>query len=114
MRTHVSAVDEVPPGTMRRASIAGKPIVVANVNDQFFAFQDACLHYQVRLSEGLLEGHVVTCRWHQWRYRIDTGEVLAEESDHATFTTFPTAVENGEIYVLHEPATRITRRKENP
>lgn len=113
MRTLVGHVDELAPGTMKKASLGGKPIVVANVGNRFYAFQDSCLHYQVRLSEGVLEGPVVTCRWHQWQYRVDTGEVLSDESEYETFTTFPTVVEDDELYVLHEPATRIVRRKED-
>lgn len=112
MRTRVAEVDEVPPGCMREASILGKPIVVANVDDEFYAFQNACLHYQVRLSEGVLDHTTVTCRWHQWHYRIDTGQVLSDESEYATFTTFPVVVEGRDVWVIHEPKTRITRHQE--
>jgi nitrite reductase/ring-hydroxylating ferredoxin subunit len=109
MRTRVAAVGEVPPGTMLEARLQGRPIVVANADGELFAFQNACLHYGVRLSEGCLDGQMVTCRWHQWRYHLGTGRVVSDESPYATFTTFPVVVESGEVFVEHEPRTRITR-----
>lgn len=109
MRTRVTTIDQVPLGAMVEARLEGKPIVVANVDGELFAFPNACLHYGVRLSEGKLDGKVVTCRWHQWRYQLETGRVLSDESPYATFTTFPVVVESGEVFVLHEPRTRVAR-----
>lgn len=109
-RTRITHVDELPPGRMREAILLGKPIVVANVDGSYVAFQNECLHAHVRLSEGRLEGDVVVCRWHQWRYRVTTGEALTDECPYASFTTFPVFVEGGEVFVGHDPLTRIRRR----
>jgi nitrite reductase/ring-hydroxylating ferredoxin subunit len=109
-RTRVARADELEPGRMKEATLLGRPIVVANVDRRYVAFQNECLHARVRLSEGRLEGDVVICRWHQWRYRTTTGEVLSDESPYATFTTFETFVEDGELFVSHEPLTRICAR----
>ncbi len=110
-RTKVANVDEVPPGRMREATLLGKPVVVANVSGEYTVFQNECLHARVRLSEGRLEGDVVTCRWHQWQYRVTTGEALTDECPYATLTTFPVFVENDELFAGHEPKTRIRRRR---
>lgn len=88
----------------------GRPIVVANLGTDVVAFQNSCLHARVRLSEGLLQGDVVTCRWHQWQYCTRTGEVLTDESPYATFLTFPVHVMGDEILVEPIPKTKITAR----
>lgn len=108
--TRIGCLADVPPGTMIAAALEGRPIVVANLGDEVVAFQNSCLHAGVRLSEGLLNGAVVTCRWHQWRYCLRSGEVLTDESPYATFTTFPVDVRDGEMYVHHSPRTTITAR----
>ena len=108
--TRVARAGDVPPGEMIPVTLLGRPIVVANLGDQLVAFQNECLHAHVRLSEGILDGDIVTCRWHQWQYCVRTGDVLTDESPYGTFTTFGVIVEDGDIFVEHRPKTRITVR----
>lgn len=112
--TRVGSTTDVPAGAMVPVTVEGRPLVVANIGDELVAFQDSCLHARVRLSEGLLAGDVVTCRWHQWQYCVRTGDVLTDESPYATFTTFPVLVDDGDVFVEHTPKTRITVRPEAP
>lgn len=111
-RTCVGDLSDFPDATMRTARLGGRPVVLARVGDRIACFPDRCLHAHVRLSEGRLEGDVLTCRWHQWRYRLTTGEVLTEESPYSSFTTFPVSVEDGRVWVSHLPATRPQLRPE--
>jgi nitrite reductase/ring-hydroxylating ferredoxin subunit len=34
---------------------------------------DTCTHGFASLSEGTVEGHVVTCPWHGWTFDVRTG-----------------------------------------
>lgn len=108
----VGRADELPPGSMKEAIHLGRSIVVANIEGTYVAFQNSCLHYGVKLSDGTLNGDVVTCRWHQWRYCPLTGKVLTEESPYETLTTFTVHVIDGELLVEREPKTRIRPRPE--
>ena len=109
----VARADDVPPGTMTEARVHGKAIVVANLGDEYVAFPNACLHYQVRLSEGRLDGDVVTCRWHQWQYCVRTGEVLTDESPYATMITLAVTERDGDLFVSKRPRTTITARPDD-
>lgn len=106
----VARVDQVPPGTMKEARLRNRPIVVANVHGRLVAFQNRCLHYGIRLSDGVLAGSVLTCRWHQWRYDVCTGRMLTEESPYETFLTYPVIVQDDIVYVDPSPITRLRRR----
>lgn len=99
---------ELAPDEMVGTSVDGKPLVVANVNGEYVAFPDVCLHYKVRLSEGTLNNGVVTCRWHQWGYCVESGRVMSEESPYATFTTFNVVAEGRHMYIDTSPRTRTT------
>lgn len=110
--TSVARAGDVAPGEMIPVVVQGRALVLANLGDEVVAFQNACLHAHVRLSEGLLDGDVVTCRWHQWRYCVRTGEVITDESPFGTFTTFGVVVEDGNIFVEHDPKTKITLRRD--
>jgi nitrite reductase (NADH) small subunit len=67
--------DEIPPGTIREFDIDGKNIALANVEGKLFAINNVCLHRGGPLGEGELEGQVVVCPWHGWKYDVTTGKL---------------------------------------
>ncbi len=54
---------------------AGK-IAVANVDGDYFAFDDTCTHQGCSLSTGSLDGTSVTCPCHGSTFNVTTGEVV--------------------------------------
>jgi nitrite reductase (NADH) small subunit len=66
---------DVPPGTIREFQVEGKAVALANVDGQFHAIDNTCLHRGGPLGDGPLEGAVVTCPWHGWQYDVRTGKV---------------------------------------
>lgn len=69
----VCGADEVAPGEGRRVVVEGREIALFNVDGTFHAVEDVCLHAGGPLHEGKLEGAVVECPWHQWRFDLATG-----------------------------------------
>src|SRR5262245_10214127 len=65
-------IDAIPPGS---ALLVGKAAVF-NVANDFCATQARCTHKQGPLSEGKLEGSMVTCPWHGAQFNVCTGVVL--------------------------------------
>ncbi len=51
-------------------------IAIFNVDGAFYAMNDTCTHASGPLSEGELDGTVVTCPWHGATFDIKTGGVL--------------------------------------
>lgn len=64
---------EVAPGTVRRVEVDGKAIALFNVDGTFYAMEDTCLHAGGPLHEGGLEGSIVTCPWHHWKFDVTSG-----------------------------------------
>lgn len=88
---------ELAPGTAKMFVVKGKEIALYNIEGNFYATQQACLHRQGPLSEGEIENHTVTCPWHGWQYDLITGENLFDRK--TKLTTYPVRVENGEVQV---------------
>ena len=57
----IAKASEVTPGEMMLVDDDGEEIVIANVAGEYFAFSDTCTHEGGPLSDGELEGHIVTC-----------------------------------------------------
>jgi nitrite reductase/ring-hydroxylating ferredoxin subunit len=72
---------EIPEGGLAAAKSGEKEILLAKVGGKIYAIDNACGHLAYPLSEGRLDGHVVTCVWHYARFDVRTGEVLSAGID---------------------------------
>jgi 3-phenylpropionate/trans-cinnamate dioxygenase ferredoxin component len=70
-------VDQLPPGTMRSFPIEGKSILIANIDGNYYAIDNACTHMKGDLSKGKLEGKIVTCPKHGSKFDVTTGECIS-------------------------------------
>jgi nitrite reductase/ring-hydroxylating ferredoxin subunit len=72
-RVKLGAAADVPPGEGRVVDAAGRTLAVFNVDGTFFAIDNACPHRGGPLGEGDVDGRVVACPWHGWRWDVTTG-----------------------------------------
>ncbi len=85
-------------GDLAGFDVEGKKVAVANVGGALYAFDDVCTHMQCLLSQGDLEGNVVTCACHGGQYDVTTGAVLAGPPPQPV-ATFPARLEDGSAQV---------------
>ena len=74
--TEVSKVDGLKNGTMKAVNAAGRQILLARVGDEYYAVDNICSHMKGNLSQGKLEGTVVTCPLHGSQFDISNGRVV--------------------------------------
>jgi nitrite reductase/ring-hydroxylating ferredoxin subunit/multimeric flavodoxin WrbA len=75
---YIGLVSEIRAGKSKSFLIAderGKNIEVAvfNIDGQYYAISDTCIHKGAPLSKGFLEGDTVICAWHGWKYCVKNG-----------------------------------------
>jgi nitrite reductase/ring-hydroxylating ferredoxin subunit len=64
---------DVPTGAGTVVDVGGKTLAVFNVDGAFYAIDNDCSHRGGPLGEGDLEGRIVVCPWHAWRWDVTTG-----------------------------------------
>ncbi len=72
----VAQVEQIPVGTMKSITVKGVPILVANVAGNFYAISNQCTHAGVGLSQGTLEGKIVTCPRQGSQFDVTSGARL--------------------------------------
>lgn len=72
----VAETKDIPPGTAVAVDLEGRAVALFNVDGRLYAIDDTCTHRGGPLSEGELDGTVVTCPLHGARFDVTTGEVL--------------------------------------
>ena len=93
----VARIEDVPLGSVRHVKIGKRDIAVVHVDaEEVFALSGVCRHAFGPLSEGFVDGYLLTCPWHGWVYDVRTG--TTDHSD-ANVTTYPAFVADGEIMV---------------
>jgi NAD(P)H-dependent nitrite reductase small subunit len=93
----VASVRDLPPGSGMTVEVDGKPVAVFNCDGAFFAIDDTCPHQGGPLGEGEVEGMVVTCPWHEWRYDVRTG--VNVDDDACKVATYPVRIDGDDLLV---------------
>ena len=95
--TRVADTADLKPGEGTVVEVAGKTLALFNVDGTFYALDNTCLHRGGPLGEGELEGAVVTCPWHGWRWDVTSG---ANTNNPAVkVACFPVKVEGSSVLV---------------
>ena len=93
----VMRLEELPPGKGTTVTVGGKDVALFNVDGTIYAMEDSCLHQGLSLGTSKLEGKVVNCRGHGWRYDVTTGCTL-HVKDYGV-ATYPVKLVEGKIMV---------------
>jgi len=72
----VYKTEEFKEGTMKKALLEGSEILIAKVGDKYYAADNRCPHLKGDLSQGKLEGTVVTCPLHGSQFDLKDGQVV--------------------------------------
>lgn len=72
----VSGGYEIKSGGMKLFNVAGREVLLARSGDNFYAADNRCPHMGGNLSEGKLEGTVITCPLHHSQFDLTDGHVV--------------------------------------
>jgi nitrite reductase (NADH) small subunit len=115
VEVRVGAVDDVRREGCRVVSVAGRPIGVISVGDDFYAVGDHCPHMGAPMCSGSLSGtflpsaphelvygshqRVIRCPWHGWEFDLESGRSLLEPRRFG-LKTYAVTEDDGQV-VLH-------------
>jgi len=71
---HAAKTGDLKPGEAKIIAAGDREIALFNVNGQFHAIDNLCPHRGGPLGDGVLEGNVVICPWHGWRFDVTSGK----------------------------------------
>ena len=81
----IAVRSELPErGRVKEFMASGRMLCVANVEDNIYATDNACLHWGGPLGQGRIEDGKIVCPWHRWRFDPRTGEGPARCSSRLT------------------------------
>jgi toluene monooxygenase system ferredoxin subunit len=99
----VATIEDLWAGEMMPVECAGLCVLLVNLNDKVYAYEDACPHLGTALSEGSLQGKTLTCSTHGWQFDASNGRGINPQT--ARLKSIPVQVENEDIFVEVAGAT---------
>lgn len=93
----VAWLEQLPPGHAMTVTIGDINVALFNVDGTIHATDDSCLHAGSSLGSGVLDGRIVRCRGHGWKYDVTTGQVVGVPGLGVTVRAVK--VEDGRIMV---------------
>lgn len=97
---------ELGEGKAKSIRLYGRPFGVFKVDGEIYGLDAACRHAKANLAAGKIQGEIVECYMHGWKYNIRTGECLTEAFGRVR--TYPVKIENQQIWIgIEWPPTDI-------
>jgi nitrite reductase/ring-hydroxylating ferredoxin subunit len=96
----VLGVNELQEGSMKLVNAEGTPVLMVKVSGQIFLIDNRCPHMRCGFSGGSLDGYVIICPCHDWRFDLRTGEY--EEEKAIKLVKFAWKIESEKIWVKLE------------
>ena len=88
---------DLAAGSGKTVDVNGKAVAVFNVEGTFYAIDDTCVHRGGPLGEGEVDGKIVACPWHGWRYDVTTG--VNQLNPAVTVSKYEVKVEGDDVLV---------------
>ena len=92
-------ISDIPPGKIVKVTVDGREIMVANIDGTYCATDDSCTHSGASLSEGKLEGNIITCGWHAAQFDCKTGQLVKFPTKIRDLTSYKVTVESDNVYL---------------
>jgi 3-phenylpropionate/trans-cinnamate dioxygenase ferredoxin component len=101
----VKVVDQadLPANKMIMVVVAGKEVLLANIDGTYHAIANKCTHAGGSLAKGILDGCIVTCPRHGAQFDVRNGKAVRD----AKFAFIKMKAANEESYTVKVEGTSV-------
>ena len=98
---YISEIDKIPEGETRTFDTDDVSVIIANIENNFYAIENVCSHDDAPLDDGELHGCEIECPRHGARFDVRNGEVT-EPPAVVPVESFPVHIQSNKLYIEFE------------
>jgi len=84
-------------GKVKEIHAASRMFCVARVGGQYYALDNACLHWGGPLGQGVIKKGKIVCPWHGWEFDARTGQLGKDPTNKVA--TYALKIEGDDVLV---------------
>ena len=93
-----ASVNDLKPGEKLGVVLDGKPVLLVNLDNEYYAIRGKCTHWGCMLIDGTLEDSKIRCRCHGSTFELTKGAVVKGPATEPE-PSYSVKIENNDIYV---------------
>lgn len=93
----VAELSKLPEGKLFPVFPKGLPVLLARLGGQVFSVENRCPHLGCPLSAGKLDGHVLQCPCHDWRFDLRDGKFL--DAPELGLKKYRVEIRDGKVFI---------------
>lgn len=94
----VALLSDIPEGHVKAVEVDAEDVAICNVGGTLYAVSDICSHAHAHLSEGELEGKIISCPLHGATFDVTTGKALCPPAVQP-IAKYTVEVRDGEVWI---------------
>ncbi len=100
-RMKVLDLAALPPGQAALVTVDGEDVALFRRRDEIFAIGNQCPHQGGSLSDGFVEGDIVTCPLHGWEFDLRSGACMTVPGE--SVPRYTVTVEDDAVFLDEAP-----------
>ncbi len=96
-RTEVAELSKLAEGKPSAVFPLGLPVLLILRGAEVFALENRCAHMGCPLAAGKLDGNILQCPCHDWRFDIRDGKFI--DAPELAVKTYAAEIQDGKIFL---------------
>ena len=97
MWVEVTALNQVPEGGVLKVKVEETSVILNRQGLNVTCYRNACTHLEYPIDMGKVNNGIITCPFHKYQYKLDTGKCLNAPSD--SLESYPVKIEGDRVFV---------------
>ncbi|MDP2866839.1 MAG: Rieske (2Fe-2S) protein [Elusimicrobiota bacterium] len=97
IKTEVAELSKLSEGKPSAVFPLGLPVLLVRRGAEVFALENRCAHMGCPLAAGKLDGYLLQCPCHDWRFDIRDGKFI--DAPELAVKTYHAEIQDGKIFL---------------
>lgn len=97
MWVEITGLNQVPEWDILKVKVEGISLILNRQGMNVTCYRNACTHLEYPIDMGKINNGIITCPFHKYQYKLDTGKCLNAPGD--SLESYPVKIEDDRVFV---------------